>query len=94
MSHIVTIRTEVRDLSALGLACERLKLPAPVFGTVTLFSSTATGWQVQLADWQYPVVCDVEQSKLHYDNFGGRWGDQIRLDRFLQTYAVEKSTRP
>jgi hypothetical protein len=25
-----------------------------------------------------------------YDNFGGRWGDQKHLDRFLQAYAVEK----
>jgi hypothetical protein len=27
---------------------------------------------------------------VRYDNYGGRWGEQAQLDRFLQTYAVEK----
>lgn len=89
MSHIVTIQTQVRDPAAIDLACGRLQLPPPVFGTVMLFSETATGWQVQLPEWHYPVVCDVEQSRLHFDNFGGRWGNQSHLDRFLQAYAVE-----
>lgn len=91
MSHIVTVQTQVRDPAAIGLACGRLLLPEPVFGTAQLFSTTATGWRVQLPDWHYPVVCDVEQGQIHFDNYGGRWGRQEHLDRFLQTYAVEKS---
>jgi hypothetical protein len=39
--------------------------------------------------WQYPVVADLASGELRYDNFGGRWGEQLCLDRFLQTYAVE-----
>lgn len=89
MSHIVTIQTQVRDPAAIDLACTRLKLPPPEFGTAMLFSETATGWQVQLPEWHYPVVCDVAQSRLHYDNFGGRWGNPAHLDLFLQAYAVE-----
>ena len=91
MSHIVTIETQVRDPAAIELACARSKLPPAEFGTVMLFSETATGWQVQLPEWHYPVVCDVEHSRLHYDNFGGRWGNQAHLDLFLQAYAVEKA---
>ena len=56
-----------------------------------LFSVTATGWQVQLPDWSDPVICDVDQSQLHFDNYGGRWGEQRHLDQFLQTYAVERA---
>ena len=26
---------------------------------------------------------------MHFDNFNGRWGDQSRLNQFLQAYAVE-----
>ena len=89
MSHIVTIQTQVRDPAAIDLACTRLKLLPAVFGTAMLFSETATGWQVQLPEWHYPVVCDVAQSRLHYDNFEGRWGNQVHLDQFLQAYAVE-----
>ncbi|MDB5336019.1 MAG: hypothetical protein JWN70_1638 [Planctomycetaceae bacterium] len=91
MSHIVTIQTQVRDPESISHACRRLHLPEPEFATVTLFSTTATGWAVQLPEWTYPVVCDVEQGQLQYDNFGGRWGAQHHLDRFLQVYAVERA---
>jgi len=92
MSHIVTIQTQVRDPHSIALACRRLQLPEPVYGTARLFTSEAMGWQVQLPQWRYPVVCDIEQAHLHYDNFSGRWGDPVHLDRFLQTYAVERAT--
>lgn len=91
MSHIVSIQTEVRDPVAIRSACDRLRLPEPVFGEAKLFSSSAAGWAVQLPDWRYPVVADVNTGKLAYDNYGGRWGDQVRLDKFLQSYAVEKA---
>ena len=91
MSHIVTIQTQVRDPEAISHACQRLHLPAPEFATVTLFTTTATGWAIQLPAWTYPVVCDVEQGQLNYDNYGGRWGEQQHLDQFLQAYAVERA---
>ncbi len=91
MSHIVSIQTEVRDPAAIRSACARLRLPEPVFGKSKLFSSSATGWAVQLPDWRYPVVCDVATAKIAFDNYGGRWGDQRHLNRFLQGYAVEKA---
>ncbi|MEW4490902.1 DUF1257 domain-containing protein [Thalassoglobus sp. JC818] len=91
MSHIVSIQTEVRDPVAIRSACDRLKLPEPVFGKAKLFSSSATGWAVQLPEWRYPVVADVNTGKLAYDNYNGRWGEQKQLDRFLQGYAVEKA---
>jgi hypothetical protein len=62
-----------------------------VFGEARLFSGAKTGWQVQLPDWRYPVVCDVDSGRIDFDNFRGRWGDQARLDKFLQTYAVERT---
>ena len=91
MSHIVSIQTEVRDPVAIRSACDRLKLPEPVFGQVKLFSSSETGWAVQLPEWRYAVVADVNTGKLAYDNYNGRWGEQKQLDRFLQGYAVEKA---
>ena len=91
MSHIVEIKTEVRDPVAIRAACQRLTVPEPVFGEVKLFSTTATGWAVQLPEWRYPVVCDVNTAKIAYDNFEGRWGHTKDLDGFLQGYAVEKA---
>jgi hypothetical protein len=91
LSHIVTINTEIRDATAIRSACQRLKLSAPVFGEAKLFSGTQTGWAVQLPGWRYAVVCDVNTGQLAFDNYGGRWGEQVDLDKFLQAYAVEKA---
>ncbi len=43
MSHIVTIKTEVRDPAAVAAACRRLGLPEPVHGTAKPFGGGATG---------------------------------------------------
>ena len=43
MSHIVTIRTQVRDPLAVQSACSRLKLPAPINGPCKLFTSEKNG---------------------------------------------------
>jgi len=91
MSHIVQIQTEVRDPVAVRSACDRLKLAQPTHGTFKLFSSQATGLGVELPEWRYPVVCDTASGQVRFDNYGGRWGKQEQLDRFLQAYAVEKA---
>ena len=91
MSHIVSIQTQVRDPTAVAAACQRLGLPSPVHRTVQLFSDSAEGLAVELPGWHYPVVCDIANGSLKFDNYGGAWGDQNELDRFLQAYAVEKA---
>jgi hypothetical protein len=91
LSHIVSIKTEIRDAGAVRAACQRLRLPTPVEGTHRLFTSQATGLAVQLPKWRYPVVCDLGTGQLQYDNYKGRWGEQQHLDAFLQSYAVEKA---
>ncbi len=91
MSHIVTIKTEVRDPQAVKAACQRISLPEPVNEKIRLFGGEVEGLAVSLPDWAYPVVCNLASGQLHFDNFNGRWGDQGQLDRFLQAYAVEKA---
>ncbi|MGB4708558.1 MAG: DUF1257 domain-containing protein [Fuerstiella sp.] len=91
MSHVVQIETEVRDAVAVGAACQRLKLEAPTQGTAKLFSSSATGVIVKLPGWRYPAVFNTQSGQARYDNYGGRWGEQVQLDHFLQGYAVEKA---
>ena len=91
MSHVVTIRTEIRDTGAVQAACQRLRLPAPVQGTHRLFTSQVTGLAVQLPEWRYPAVCDLATGQVQYDNFRGHWGEKRHLDAFLQSYAVEKA---
>ena len=91
MSHIVKIPSKVRDPVAVAAACQRLGLPAPVQGTAQLYSGAATGLIVQLPGWEYPLAIDTQTGVIHYDNFGGEWGEQAQLDHFLQLYAIEKA---
>lgn len=91
MSHVVQIKTEVRDFTAVKRACFRLKLDEPVHGTFQLYGSKETGCGVKLRDWKYPIVCKLETGELRYDNYNGRWGSAQRLDEFLQGYAVERT---
>ena len=90
MSHVVTVKTQVRDAAGVSAACHRLGLAAPVHKTVKLYSGEATGLAVRLPDWRYPVVIDTASGEVRYDNFEGRWDEQKHLDAFLQAYAVEK----
>ena len=92
MSHIVEIKTEVRDEVAIQAACARLHLPRATQGTFELYASTETGLGIELPHWKYPVVANTETGQLRYDNYNGRWGSQEFLDQFLQRYAVEKAT--
>ncbi len=91
MSHIVEIKTEVRDEAAVKAACTRLQLPTPENKTCRLFNATATGLCVHLPGWSYPVVANLATGQLSYDNYNGHWGEQKELHRFLQAYAVEKA---
>jgi hypothetical protein len=91
LSHIVTVKTEVRDHAAVADACRRLTLAEPAIGTAQLYSGPATGLLVHLPDWRYPVVIDTATGTIRYDNYGGCWGDERHLRRFLQAYAVERA---
>jgi hypothetical protein len=91
LSHVVEIKTEVRDEAAVKAACVRLQIPTPESKTVRLFNATATGLCVQLLGWNYPVVCDLQSGAVQFDNYQGTWGEQKHLNSFLQAYAVEKS---
>lgn len=91
MSHIVEIRTQVRDPIAVHTACRRLGLAEPVEGMHSLYQSTAVGLGIHLPNWRYPVVCDVGDGEIQFDNFNGHWGAIEELHRFLQAYAVEKA---
>ena len=91
MSHIVSIKTEIRDIAALRTACSRLNLDAPAHQTVKLFSGEVTGHAVRLPGWRYPVVCDLASGQVEFDNYQGRWGEQRHLDSLRQAYAIEKS---
>lgn len=91
MSHTVTVETEIKDAGAAEAACRRLGHTIPIAGEHQLYSGRYTGLAVRLPGWEYPVVCDLKSGEISFDNFGGLWGKQTHLDRFLQAYAAEKT---
>lgn len=91
MSHIVTLKCQVRDPISIAAACHRLGLAAPVEGTAQLFSGEERGTIVQFPGWTYPAVIDLSTGDVRCDTYEGRWGDRVHLDRFLQMYAVERT---
>jgi hypothetical protein len=92
MSHVVEIKTEVRDEVAVRAACRRLGLPEPTRGTFCLFEKDVAGLGVVLPQWLYPAVIDLASGQVQFDHYNGRWGDPAQLGRFLQGYAIEKAT--
>jgi hypothetical protein len=91
MSHVVTVKTKIRDAAAVAAACRRVGILDAVQGTAELFSGNAEGTVVHLPGWRYPVVFDLATGEVRYDNYNGAWGAQAELDKFLQAYAVEKA---
>ena len=92
MSHIVTIKVEVRDFDAIKSACRRLNFKDPAYGKAFVFQTAIEGVIVELPDWIYPIVCTLDTGEVRYDNYGGAWGNQKYLNQFLQTYCIEKAT--
>jgi hypothetical protein len=91
ISHTLTIKAvEVKNTECLTKACERLTIPAPEEGLHRLFDGTKRqGQAVRLKGWREPVVFDTNTGEALYDNYGGRWGEELELDRLLQAYTIE-----
>ncbi len=91
MSHIVTIKTQLKDLQAIRAACGRLGLAAPREGTAKLYEASATGVIVHLEGWLYPLVISPTTGAVQLDNYNGAWGKPAAMDAFKQAYTVEKA---
>lgn len=91
MSHVVSIKAQVKDLNAVKAACARLQLAAPVAGVHRVFVGSLEGLGVRLPGWSFPVVFNLTTGEAKFDNYGGTWGKQVELDKFMQAYAIEKA---
>lgn len=93
MSHMTTVKTEIKDLTTLKLSLEKNpEVEWQKHGTFQLYSGTATGYGIKLRGWTYPIVV-TEDGTIQYDNYGGRWGNEAELNALVQNYAVEKVKR-
>ena len=89
MSHTLNIKTEIRDLSALQLACDKLGYKT-LAGDFKLYASEESGTGVYLPGWSYPVVIK-DGGEIAYDNFDGKWGEIDKLNELVAHYGLEKA---
>lgn len=58
-------------------------------GQHQLFQGNVTGDAFLLPGWKYPIIV-TKDGEIKYDNYGGAWGKQEKLDQLIQT-TVQKS---
>ena len=88
MSHIITLETKLKDPDALKRACDALGVTIEENTTIRLFQASRSGSAISLPGWRYPIVVDSEGT-VHYDNYGGRWGDIKHLGELVQEYTAQ-----
>lgn len=88
MSHLVTVKLEIKNRSALEKACKALGFEFSE-GSHRLYSGNVDGLAVKLPNWNYPAVVNITTGEVKYDNYSERWGKQIELDRLAQRYVQE-----
>ncbi len=93
MSHIVQIKTQIRDAAAVEAACRRLGLKMPLRRTAKLFSGEASGLTVELLRLAIPGgdrrFSAAAGSPTTTSVVAGEAKRQF--EAFIQSYAVEKA---
>jgi hypothetical protein len=89
MSETMNINTEILDMAALAVTCERLGLQMQA-GEHKLFETKETGMGVFLPGWKFPLVIK-DGGQVAYDLYGGLWGDEKKLHELTAYYGLEKA---
>lgn len=89
MSHIVTMKVELKSESVLQKVCTKLgiqlktgKHKVEIYGR-----SYDADVSFKLKGWSYPVA--IKDGVASYDNYGGNWGKMEHMDKLQQEYAAE-----
>lgn len=95
MSHTTALKAvEMRDESILLHVAEQMKLKHLGKQEFTMFDQTkAVGHGFNLPNWSQPIVINTTTGQAAYDNYNGRWGAQVELDKLCQAYAAESNKR-
>lgn len=92
MSHTLTVKSKFLDPAAVEAAAREMGIQI-TRGTVQLYASKHENCLgLTLPGWRFPVAVDTKTGEAHFDNYGGKWGEQSQLDRFTQLYATHKAT--
>jgi gamma-glutamylcyclotransferase (GGCT)/AIG2-like uncharacterized protein YtfP len=86
----MNIALQITDIQALKLAARRMGCKVEENADVRLYSSVEHGTAVYLPGWKYPAVVKNDGS-VACDTYGGRWGDEAKLNELTAYYGLEKA---
>lgn len=94
MSHVATVKVQLKDLGCLETVCSQLGLEFRKDPhEVQLYSGAIQAKaSFMLPGWRYPVAVG-EDGQVQYDNFGGRWGAITELNQVLRRYSEQITVR-
>lgn len=87
MSHIVRAPIKLKNREHLRTAAEKLGCTIGAEGSYRIGGAQVQGLSIKLPGWTNPIVV-TEAGEIGYDNWGGRWGSQEKLDELCQEYAI------
>lgn len=91
MSHTIKAGFKFTNEAALKAAAKHQGWQLKDRGTHKLFDGTKreNAFALSIPGWRHDVILDVDRGEALYDNYGGRWGDEGKLDEFAQRYVIE-----
>jgi len=92
MSETRDVRVEFRDLDLLAEVVKAMGGKVLGEGTHDLYATAEQGWGFTLPSWTFPLVLRAD-GNLRYDDYHGKWGDILDLDRIGSEYAMRKAER-
>jgi len=89
MSHVVTIKSQVKDEDCARQAAAEVGAQVIGNGEHKLFrEQRAVGFAIKLDGWKFPAVFDLATGAAHFDNYNGSWGAPAKLSAFQQAYGI------
>ena len=92
MSHRVDMALALKDRAALRRACKALMIDfTEGKHVVDLFAGQKAEADASflLPGWRYRVAVNLKAGTAAFDNYGGHWGKQEDLDKFVQEYTLQ-----
>jgi len=87
MSHIVTVKTELKNIDTIKKVCKNMGLKYHGKKNVKYYNTVKSGIAINLNGWKYPIAVQNDGS-VYYDNYNGNWGQIHELNKFIDEYSL------
>jgi len=90
MSHTTRRKAGLVNADVIQRAAKRIGAKYKGVGKTQQYNrQTLSGHRLEIPGFEYDVVIDTKSGDILSDTWGGRWGDDSKLDELQQGYAVE-----